>query len=286
MAASDSEKRSVKSAERVFDLLEQIAGDRNGATFPELAKALGIPKSSLHALLEVLLARGYVDLDQHSRRYFLGLRAWETGQAYQRHSGMIGLATPVLQAIVARVNETAHLSRLAGTENVYLAKVDSSHALRLQSEVGARKPAHATGLGKALLAQLDDAEIDARFDSVQLTRLTGRTIVTLDALKVELHNSRTRGFAIDNEENDPGVFCLAVAVPGTGAALSVAVPVTRASRETLTTVLQALADGACQIAVRSGGQPDATLQRLANQAGAAAALETLVAGGLYPLPFA
>ncbi len=116
--------RSVKSAERVLTLLETIGITPAGTTFSQLNANLRIPKSSLHALLEVLTSRDYIELDPDTRRYSLGVRVWETGYAYHRHHGVLKQAQEVLEKVVARVNETMQFAKLVGSENVYLAKVD------------------------------------------------------------------------------------------------------------------------------------------------------------------
>ncbi len=288
MAASDS-GRSVKSAERVFDLLETIGREPDGVTFSWLGKQLGIPKSSLHALLDVLLTRGYVDYDGANRLYSLGIRVWETGQAYQRHHDLLAVATGVLEAIVERVNETAQLAKLSGRENVYLAKVDSTHPLRLQSEVGLRLSAHATGVGKALLAQLPDDEVVARFGWGKLAVITPTTYPTTEALLEELAITRARGFAIDNSEYTPGVFCLAVPVFDTGGerattALSVSLPLLRASVGLLSSILSTIAQASAEIAARCGGSgTHPSLVALADPAKARRAIAELAASGRYGL---
>lgn len=282
--------RSVKSAERVLDLLETIGSREQGIGFSALSQELGIPKSSLHALLEVLQARSYIDHDVETRRYRMGIRTWETGQTYQRHHNVIEAAPAVLQAIVGAVNETAQLAKLVGHDNVYLAKVDSTHALRLQSEVGLRLPAHATGVGKALLAQLDDTEIAARFGGGTVAVFTRNTIASVAALIDEIEVIRARGYAVDNEEYTPGVFCLAVPIYDHGeratTALSVSVPVTRAKVRDLGFILARLADGALQLG-RAGGNSheDRQLQALAEPANARRAIEEMVASGRYRLAF-
>lgn len=283
--------RSVKSAERVLDLLETIGTLPQGGTFSGLSTTLNIPKSSLHALLDVLTTRGYVALDATTRRYSLGVRAWETGQAYQRHHSVIGVAEPVLAGIVARINETAQLARLVGSENVYLAKVDSSHALRLQSEVGTRLSAHATGVGKALLAQLGDDEVKARFPGPDLPVHTVNTLATTKTLLAELAATRARGFAIDNEEYTPGVFCIAVPVHAgedrASTAISVTVPVSRATIDGLATALVLLAEGSLAISERCGSRrPDPQLHELCKPKAAAAALADMAGSGQYRLGFA
>lgn len=278
---------SVKSAERVFDLLETIGRAGAGATFSSLHAELRIPKSSLHALLGVLANRGYVDLDPATRRFSIGIRAWETGQTYQRHGRLLREAIPVLDGIVARENETAQLATLSGQENIYLAKVDSTHPLRLQSEVGARLSAHATGVGKALLAQLDRQEVLARFGRGKLPVITPTTYRTADALLEELELTRQRGFAVDNAEYTPGIFCLAVPVYEAGGeradvALSVSVPTMRATTARLAVILRLIAEGSLTISARCGVKNgDALLAQLADKRNAARAISALAASGRY-----
>jgi len=277
-------ERTVKSAARVLDILEHVAPRAGGAGFPELARALAIPKSSLHALLELMTGRGWLDLDAETRRYRLGIRVWEAGQAFPRHHDLLDVARAMLRDLVAAVNETAQLAVLSGAENVYLAKEESSHPLRLQSEAGARLPAHATGVGKALLARLADAEVAARLGGPALAAFTANTHASLPALLEELAATRARGFAIDNEECAPGVFCLAVPVydhAGKAAmAVSVAVPTSRLAPDRLAGILCALARGSLAVAARTGTPvPDPALARLADPAAAAAAIGVLLATG-------
>lgn len=281
-AAAEGAERSVKSAGRVLDILEHLAPRAGGAAFPELSRALGIPKSSLHALLGVLTGRGWLELDAETRRYRLGTRLWETAQAFPRHHDVFDAARAMLRRLVADVNETAQLAVLAGADNVYLAKEESSHPLRLQSEAGARLPAHVTGVGKALLAQLADAEVAARLGGPALAAFTAATHASLPALLAELAATRARGFAVDNEECSPGVFCLAVPVfdhSGRAAmAASVAVPTSRLTPDRLAAILCALARGSLEVAARTGAPcPDPALARLADPATAAGAIAALLA---------
>lgn len=115
--AGQSAARSVKSAARVFDGLEYLAPLPQGAGFMQIGAALGIPKSSLHALLDAMPHRGYLVRDPERRRYRLGLRVWEAGQACPRHHDLLDVAREVLRATVAVVNETAQLAQLSGAEN-------------------------------------------------------------------------------------------------------------------------------------------------------------------------
>jgi len=259
-------------------------------TFAELLVALRMPKSSLHALLAVASGRGYVEQDPESRRHTLGLRVWEAGQAYIRQHDLVVEAEKAMRAFVERVNETVQLARLDGNENVYVAKVDSTHLLRLQSEVGARLMAHATGLGKVLLAELSAADLESRFARSGLPRMTPNTITDLEALRGELALTRARGFGIDNEEYTPGLFCLALPVRVAGgrvpAAISVAIPTSRAGIDRLAEALCHLAETSLSIsALVAGPADDAALNRLKDPLGARRAIEGLVRSGRYRLSF-
>ncbi len=288
MSGAATGVKSVKSAERVLDLLEHIGEMPDGATFSELSRHHNIPKSSLHALLDVLTVRGYVELRTDSRTFSLGLRVWETGQAYQRHHNVLREAKTTLEAIVARVNETAQLAKLVGSENVYLAKVDSTHPLRLQSEVGGRLSAHATGVGKALLAHLSDDEVIRRFGEGDLQAYTGNTITSTDGLLDELAVIRNRGFAIDNEEYTPGVFCIAVPVfdtNGASTAVSVSVPTMRVTSAGLAKIIAVVSDASLRLSGRCGvREPNPLLLRLAQSDLASAALQNVIESGRYRLP--
>jgi IclR family acetate operon transcriptional repressor len=219
------------------------------------------------------------------------VRVWETGFAYHRHHGFLKEARAVMEAITARLNETVQLAKLAGGENIYLDKVDSTHALRLQSEIGTRLSAHATGIGKALLAQLDPEEVRERFAGPALPRYTPNSIGTLADLLDELALIRARGFSIDNEEYTPGIFCLAVPVYEAGApattAISVSVPISRIDREALPTILSVLAAGSVDIAQRVGRPcPDRALRELADPAVCARRIADMFASGRYRFTFA
>lgn len=273
----------------MFDLVEALGRTRSGMTFAELLVALRMPKSSLHALLAAAGGRGYIEQDPASRQYTLGLRAWETGQAYIRQHDFLVEAEKAMRGFVASVNETVQLARLDGNENVYIAKVDSTHLLRLQSEVGGRLLAHATGLGKVLLAELPAADLAVRFAQSGLPRMTPNTIIELAALEAELAVTRSRGFGIDNEEYTPGLFCLALPVRVGGrvaAAISASIPTSRAGIDRLAEALAGLATTSLQISALNGGAAaDVTLDRLADPVRAREAIESLVRSGRYRLSF-
>ena len=120
--------------------------------------------------------RGFIELDPSTRLFRLGFRLWEVAQSYAMTDDLVSLAQPLMDQLTTTTTETVQLARLEGLDNVYLAISESPHPMKLVSSVGKRLPAHATGLGKALLAGLDDDELARRLSGVTLARFTERTI--------------------------------------------------------------------------------------------------------------
>jgi IclR family KDG regulon transcriptional repressor len=245
----------VKSADRVLLIFDLIA-TRGPLTFSEVAGALGLPASSTHNLLKTLVRREYLLLDPDNRRYHLGLRLWEVAQAYVKSDSLPRLAQPIMDRVVAQTGETVQLARLDGVENVYLAISESPQPMKLVSAVGKRLYAHATGLGKVMLAGLSEEEARRRLSPVQLPRFTPNTIVELDALLAALGLVRQRGYAIDNEEYVIGCRCIAMPVRDADgrviAAMSVSIPTPRYSEELAARTHEALGTAVEELSRRLG----------------------------------
>jgi len=277
----------AKSAIRALDLIVALAGEQRGLSFTELLRVLMVPKSSLHELLAVLTERGFVEYERESRTYMLGIRVWENGQAYLRHHELVSMARPVMEQIVAQLNETVQVAVLDGVENVYLAKVDCSHPLRLQSDVGRRLFAPPTGLGKVLLAALPEDVCRARLQGRELPRFTPQTITDLPTLLSELGAVRGRSFAVDDQEYTPGLLCVAVPIHDhlgrVAAAMSVSIPVIRTGHHQMARALAALAAGSLEIARRLGcAQDDPQLVALSHAPPDAGMLAPQAVGAMVP----
>lgn len=234
--SAPSEGGSVKSARRVMLVLEYLA-QAGRASFSSIVRELRLPNSSAHQLLATMTDGGFVDYDETARVYKLGPRLWAVAQSYTGVGDIAGIALPFMQRLVDEVGETTQLSALQARHNVYLAVVDSPHPMRLESSIGARLPAHATGLGKTLLAALSNAEIARRLGQVELERYTAHTHTSLASLMLEIETIRSRGYGEDNEEFVVGCKCVARPVRDprgqTVAAMSVTVPTPRLTPELL-----------------------------------------------------
>ncbi|GAA3266213.1 IclR family transcriptional regulator [Dactylosporangium vinaceum] len=229
----------VKSADRTLDILEALA-TAGPSTLSELTRLLDIPKSSLHGILRTMTARGWIEATD--TRFRLGLKALQVGAAYLDADDTVGLLAGILDDLAARFGETTHLGRLDGPDIIYVAKRESIHPLRLYSAIGRRLPAHATALGKALLATRPPAEVDALLPD-PLPALTPHTITDRGALHAELTAIRRSGYAVDREENTEGIVCVARTVPMRDPitdAISLSIPKSRVGESTVDEVATAL----------------------------------------------
>ncbi|MFF7070761.1 IclR family transcriptional regulator [Streptomyces pseudovenezuelae] len=203
-------------SDRVLGVLKELARHPDGVALDELTRAVGSPKPTVHRALAALRRAGLAGQDRGGR-YLLGdefLRmAFAHHEARPEHVRM----RPLLETLAARFGETAHYAVLDGHEVVYRAKVDPpTGAVRLTSTVGGRNPAHATGVGKVLLAhELGTLDAVRRWvGTARPARRTPRTLCTAAELHRELRETRERGYALDDQENEPGVVCLALPVYG------------------------------------------------------------------------
>lgn len=236
----------VRSVARALGVLEALAFRDDPMTLSDLSRELAIPKSTLLGILRTLDDAGW--LEESAGRFTLGVRSLLIGSSYVDSDPVVALTGAWLERLSAELDETVHLGRLDENTVVYLAKRESSHPLRMFSAIGRRLPAHATALGKAILAGLDPAEA-RRVVGEHPARLTAATLTDPDTLLAELASTRERGWAVDREENTDGIVCFAVDIPvssTTRDAISVSIPLVRVSpsveHRAVDLLLQARAD--------------------------------------------
>ena len=232
---------AVKSASRTLDLLELLSGRRHGMSLADISHTLRIPKSSAFQILRTLEAREYVARDRVTNRFSLDVQVFALGQAYAERIDLVREGQRIVGELSRALDETCHLAILDGLDGVYVAKEESSQPMRMVSAVGRRLPAHATGVGKMLLAMLDERTLIGRLKGVRLVRLTPQTIVAIPRLREELRVTRGRCFAFDRAESTQGLHCVAAPVLDQSgecvAAISASVPVVRLPAERIAEVL-------------------------------------------------
>jgi IclR family transcriptional regulator, acetate operon repressor len=237
----------VQSVERAFELLETLADNGGVAGLSQLAAISGLPVPTVHRLLRTLVDGGWIR-QEPSREYGLGPRLIKVGESASQLVG--SWATPLLAELVDGFGESANLAMLEGNQVVYVAQAPGRHSMRMFTEVGRRAGLHCTAVGKAMLAELPRAQAIARIQSSDLTAYTPNTITTEAALLAELDLIHERGYAVDEGEQEVGVRCVAVALPGapTRAAVSVSGPLTRVTDEQVESAVPLLVATASKLA--------------------------------------
>ncbi len=212
MVKKDKSEYIIQAVSHALDLLEQFHGDIDELGVTELSKRLKLNKNNVFRLLATLESRGYIEQNRATENYRLGLKALELGQTFIKQMGLLRQARPILDRIVEECNETAYVAIFKENHIVYLDVVETNLTVRVVSRVGSRLPAYCTAAGKAHLAFMSDEEFESTLAAQNLVQHTPTTLASKDKLKAELEQVRTNGYAVDNEELDPGVRCIAAPI--------------------------------------------------------------------------
>jgi len=251
-------RRSVQSVDRALDLLEALVAAEGEVAITALATRTGLHVSTVHRLLATLLRRGYVRQNPETSRYYAGAKLATLSEGRSRFGELRLRARPLLRSLTEATRETANLVVLDDLQAVYIETMPSPQVVRLFTAVGNRTPLHATGAGKALLANLPVARRDSLLERLDLRGYTARTIVDRAVLRRTLDDVREKGYALDDEEYDEGVRCVAVAVVTANgrdganaspiAALSISAPASRLSRQRCAELAPVLRRAAAELA--------------------------------------
>ncbi|MFB6901502.1 IclR family transcriptional regulator [Streptomyces hydrogenans] len=224
--------RLVPAVTRAFDVLELFLQGDGTLSAPEITRRLGLPRTTTHELVSTLTARNYlVPVPEQPGRYRLGVRTYQLGSRYAEQLDLAAEGREVARETAETCGETVHVALLEDADVIYVAKVDSTHAVRMVSAAGRRLPAHCTAVGKMLLAMLPADELDELLDGRELIGMTPRSITDPDALRAALAEIAILGVAVEQRESNPDVSCVAAPVRDRSgrvvAALSISVPVIR-----------------------------------------------------------
>lgn len=210
----EGEGETVQAVTRALSLLEILAREDQPLSISEIAKKSGLKLTTAHRLLNTMMNRGFVEQDQTTLQYRLGIKAFEVGNAALIGNDLRTIARPYLRRLMEQINETTNLAVLDGTEVVYVDQLESTNIVivKMFARVGSRGPAYCTGTGKVLLAGLQDVELRKRFAKVQFTKFTNRTITNIEDLIEALNQIRRDCYALDYSERDEGVTCVAAPI--------------------------------------------------------------------------
>ncbi len=202
----------IQSVERALTILDLFNEQVTELKLTDISKQMGLSKSTLHSLLKTLQLHGYIDQNPENDKYRLGMKLVERGHLVVNTMDIRQKAKKWLIELSQRTGQTTHLGILDGYEGVYIEKIEGKLAAIAYSRIGRRLPVHATAIGKVLIAWLDDAECNMLLEDYHYTAFTPATLTTREALLTALKKTRLQGYALDNEENEQGVRCVAVPV--------------------------------------------------------------------------
>jgi IclR family acetate operon transcriptional repressor len=206
-----SEKYTVPSLARAFEILDILTMSSVGLTKMEIARKVGIPYSTAFNLLNTMEQHGYVRKDEETSRYYLGLKILSLGGVPLRDVNLRDTVAPVLSELVRQTGLTAHLAILDRGEAVYIDRREPNGFLKINSWIGKRNYVHSSAVGKALIAFRTTEEIE-EICRGGIPKRTAKTITSARKLKAELAETRRRGYAVDDEEDELGGRCVAAPV--------------------------------------------------------------------------
>lgn len=209
------EKNPIQSAQRIFSVLETLA-EQGPMGLMELSGMLDLHKSTVHRMLLSLHYMGYVHQDSETGKYSLTFKIVEISGKILSKVDLLGIVHPYISDLANRCQETVHFVQRRGENVLYLDKVapitPQESSIRMASQVGFIRPMYCSGVGKAMLAEMPPEHQKYIWDHSIIEQKTEHTIMTWEALKQELESIGKNGYALDNEENELGVRCIAVCV--------------------------------------------------------------------------
>lgn len=266
MAGASASRRSegggIQSLERAAAILEAVASSPDGIGLAELSVRVGLHNSTAFHLVRTLATLGYVEQIADSRKYRIGSRLFMLAAGALDDKVLLSLGTPVLERLSADTGEAAHLAVRSRGEIVVIARTEATGMLQLANRTGATRPAHCTAIGKMLLSQMPDDELDRLLPELPMPAFTERTLTDTSALRAELERVRGSDIAQDDRELDADVRCIAMPVRDFAgrciAAIGISGPVWRmadAALEAKTAQLRAAAGALSGALGGNGGLP-------------------------------
>ena len=230
----------VQTIERASIILDILGQSPQGISIRELSGKIKLPKGTTHRLLSSLSYFGYVRQDSNTRNYFLGFKLVELGNLLLSQLDLRKEAEPFLRDLAERTKETVHLVVLDQNEIVYIDKVETDQnpsGLKMASRVGLRNPAHSCAVGKVFLADLSEKTLESFINEKGLSKRTDNTITDPAQLKEHLKLVKRQGYAIDDEENEKGIRCVAAPILNevgkTVAAISISGPAFKITKKVI-----------------------------------------------------
>ncbi len=216
----------VKVLDKALDILELLGGARDFVTAQRISEEVNLPKSTVHRILNTLVARGYVRKDERAHAYAVGLKVLQLKELTLDDLHLVNAARPILRSLADATGCTAHLAILTQDTASYVDHWVGPSGLAIRTRLGEHAPLYCTSLGKALLAWLPPDQLEATLHRLQFEARTPHTITTVERLRQELETVRRQGFAEDIEESMLGVRCIGAPVRGNDGRVVAAISIT------------------------------------------------------------
>ncbi len=249
-------KYPIKVLLNTFLIFDILIEREQPVSIHELSEALNIYPSTIHRILDTLNYIGYIENKIDSDKYQIGVRAIELGMAKLNQIDLIKIAKPNLESLSKEFNENVYLGVIFDGKVMYEAKKEAPRKISLVTHVGTRAPLHSTSLGKVLITDLSKKERDKILGKKPLQRLTKNTITDRNILENEIEKVKKLGYAIDNEENENEIKCIAAPIKDNNgkviAAISISGPSYRCNNAKQKTMIKVLVKTAKQISLKLG----------------------------------
>lgn len=204
--------KTIGSVIKAVEVMEELAGSEDGLGLTEISSRLNYGVSATYHLLNTLRLCNIIEQDKKTKKYRIGIGLFRISGMAKRQNVLVNLAQPYLDKLRVIVNETSNLLVLDGNEVVYIAQSESSQLLKMFTQLGAKVPLYCTGGGKLLLAYKSSQFQELILNKTKLQKYTRNTLSTIEDLLEEFKNIKKQGYALDNEEREEGITCVAAPV--------------------------------------------------------------------------
>lgn len=254
---SEADVTTVQALDRGLTLLQVLARE-GAANLSDLSLQAGMPAPTAHRLLSTLLRRQFVDYDETTQLWAIGVQAYSVGSSYLARTSLVEISRPVMRMLMENTGETANLAVEDNGYVVFISQIESNHPIRAYHRPGSRSHLHASGIGKALLSMRSRDEVENSLEKTGLPAFTPQTLSTPATLFEDLDRTRQRGWSFDNEEHFEGMRCVAAPIIDARgepvAGLSVSGPSTRFPDEKISRIGPTVRMAASRISAALGSQ--------------------------------
>ncbi len=202
---------TVQALDRGISVLEVLSGD-DALSLSDLAQRVELPSSTTHRLLATLQKRGFVEFDESLQSWSIGIEVFRIGSRYIAQTNLVDAARNIMRQLMEHCGETANLGICQGGDVIFISQKETSNPIRAFFQAGSRSHMHASGIGKALLADMKRDDVEKIMQNKGLPEFTPNTITSVERLFEDLELSRKRGWAYDNEERYTGMRCIAAGI--------------------------------------------------------------------------